>query len=118
MTDPNRPRETTPVAEQLLGKPRHTAGLDSHRQPVRLGETDSDGHRRRLHQPPTDRPGSRCPKSIVAVQGGRLAEALQLAPTDPARDQQVQQVLEAVPDELLAAAARQAAGMLWLKQQR
>ncbi len=33
-----------PITERLLTQPRRTAGMDSHREPVRLGEIGSDGH--------------------------------------------------------------------------
>jgi hypothetical protein len=32
------------LEEQLLEPPRRVAGIDSRRQPVRLGERDTDGH--------------------------------------------------------------------------
>jgi len=102
------------LGEQLLEQPRRTAGVDSHGQPVRLGERDSAGHLVGY----IDQDGlawESLGERIVAVRGQRLAEAIALLDDDPRRDELMDQVLSEVPDDLIADVAREAAGQLWLK---
>jgi hypothetical protein len=105
------------LEEQLLQQPRRIAGIDSHREPVRLGERDTDGHIVGY----IDQQGlawESLRERIVAVQGNRLAEALSLPYDDPRRDQLMDEVLGDVPDELIGDVAQGAAGQLWLGGQR
>ena len=103
------------IEQRLLEEPRRTAGVDSSRQPVRLGERDSSGHlvgyideQCLAWESLTER--------IVALQGGRLAEALALPYDDPRRDQLIDEVLGAVADELIGDVAQEAACRLWLRR--
>jgi hypothetical protein len=103
-----------PITERLLTQPRRTAGMDSHREPVRLGEIGSDGHLVGY----IDEHGlawESLAECLVATHGARLAEALALPDHDPRRDQLVDQVVADVPDELIAEVAREAAGQLYLR---
>jgi hypothetical protein len=105
------------VEERLLEGPRHTAGVDASGQPVRLGERDSAGHIVGY----IDEQGlawESLTERIVALHGGRLAEALALPYEDPRRDTLMDEVLADVPDELIGDVAQEAAGQLWLKRQR
>ena len=111
------PRGDSPrsIEQRLLEEPRRTAGVDSSQQPVRLGERDSSGHlvgyideQCLAWESLTER--------IVALQGGRLAEALALPYDDPRRDQLMDQVLGDVPDELIGEVAQEAACHLWLRR--
>ena len=105
------------LEEQLLQQPRRIAGIDSHREPVRLGERDTDGHIVGY----IDQQGlawESLRERIVAVQGNRLAEALSLPYDDPRRDELRDEVLGDVPDELIGDVAQGAAGQLWLGGQR
>jgi hypothetical protein len=105
------------VEERLLEGPRRAAGVDASGQPVRLGERDSAGHIVGY----IDEQGlawESLTERIVALDGGRLAEALALPYDDPRRDQLMDEVLEDVPDGLIGDVAREAAGQLWLKRQR
>jgi hypothetical protein len=111
-----RIRPPRSVEARLLEQPRRTAGVDGSGQPVRLGERDSAGHIVGY----IDEQGvswESLAERIVAVQGNRLAEALALPHDDPRRDQLMDQVLGDLPDELIGAAAQEAAGQLWLKRQ-
>jgi hypothetical protein len=105
------------VEERLLEGPRRTAGVDASGQPVRLGERDSAGHIVGY----IDEQGlawESLTERIVALHGGRLAEALALPYEDPRRDALMDEVLADVPDELIGDVAQEAAGQLWLKSQR
>jgi hypothetical protein len=106
-----------PIEQRLLEEPRRTAGIDSGRQPVRLGERDSHGNLVGY----IDEQGlawESLAERIVAVEGHRLAEALALPYDDPRRDRLLEEALLEVPDELLADVAEEAAGHLWLKGRR
>ena len=84
---------------------------------MRLGERDSAGHIVGY----IDEQGlawESLTERIVALDGGRLAEALALPYDDPRRDQLMDEVLEDVPDGLIGDVAREAAGQLWLRRQR
>jgi hypothetical protein len=99
------------LEEQLLEQPRRVAGIDSRRQPVRLGERDSDGHVVGY----IDEDGlawQSLAERIVARRGGRLFDALKLHPDDPQRDRLIEQALADVPDELIGDVARAAGEML------
>jgi hypothetical protein len=101
------------IEQRLLERPRRTAGVDSSRQPVRLGERDSSGHLVGY----IDGNGlawESLIERIVAVHGQRLAEAMALPYDDPRRDQLMDDALAEVPDELLGEIAQEAAGHLWL----
>jgi hypothetical protein len=103
------------IEQRLLEEPRRTAGVDSSRQPVRLGERDSAGHIVGY----IDEHGlawESLTERIVALQGGRLAEALALPYDDPRRDQLMDQVLADVPDDLIGDVAQEAACRLWLRR--
>jgi hypothetical protein len=105
------------LEQQLLEQPRRIAGIDSHRQPVRLGERDTDGHIVGY----IDEQGlawESLAERIVALHGGDLAEALALPYEDPRRDPLMDEVLADVPDELIGDVAQEAAGQLWLRGQR
>lgn len=104
-----------PVWQRLLTQPRRTAGMDSRREPVRLGEIGSDGHLVGY----IDEHGlawESLDESLIAIHGARLAEALALPQHDPRRDQLIDQVVADVPDELIADVAREAAGQLYLRE--
>ena len=106
--DQDTPR---PLEEQLLERPRRVAGIDSHRQPVRLGERDSDGHVVGY----IDEDGiawESLAERIVARRGGRLFQALKLPPEDPLRDRLIEEALADVPDELIGDVARAAGELL------
>ena len=101
------------LAQRLLDEPRRTAGVDSSRQPVRLGERDSSGHLVGY----IDEHGlawESLIERIVAVHGHRLAEAMALPYDDPRRDPLMHDALAEVPDELLGDIAQEAAAHLWL----
>jgi hypothetical protein len=105
------------IEERLLEQPRRTAGIDSHGQPVRLGERDSSGHLVGY----VDEQGlawESLGERIVAVYGHRLADAMALPYDDPRRDELMGEVLAEVPDELIGDIAQEAAGQLRLKGQR
>ena len=105
------------IEERLLEQPRRTAGIDSHGQPVRLGERDSSGHLVGYIDQQSlawESLGER----IVAIQGQRLAEAMALPYDHPRRDKLIEDVLAEVPDELIGDVAQEAAGRLWLKRRR
>jgi hypothetical protein len=106
--DPSRP-----IEQRLLEQPRRTVGVDSSREPVRLGERDSSGHLVGY----IDEHGlawESLIERIVAVHGQRLAEAMALPYDDRRRDQLMDDALAEVPDELLADIAQEAAAHLWL----
>lgn len=99
------------IEQRLLDEPRRTAGLDSERTPVRLGERDSSGHLAGY----IDESGlawESLTEQLVATHGGRLAEALRLPDEDRRRDELLEQLLADLPDELIAPVAREAAGLL------
>jgi hypothetical protein len=103
------------IEQWLMEEPRRTAGVDSSGEPVRLGERDSGGHIVGY----IDEQGlawESLRERIVAVSGTRLAEALALPYDDERRDELMDEILEAVPDELLVEVAREAAGHLWPSQ--
>jgi hypothetical protein len=103
------------IEHRLLDEPCRTAGVDSSRQPVRLGERDSSGHLVGY----IDEHGlawQSLIERIVAVQGQRLAKSMALPYDDPRRDHLMDDALAEVPDELLGDIAREAAGHLWLSQ--
>ena len=105
------------IEERLLAQPRRTAGIDSHGQPVRLGERDSSDHLVGY----VDEQGlawESLGERIVAVHGHRLADAMALPYDDPRRDELMDDVLAEVPDELIGDVAQEAAGHLCLKGQR
>ena len=112
------PPNTPPSIEQrLLEQPRPTAGLDVHGHPVRLGERDSAG----FPVGYIDEHGlawESLNERIVAIHGQHLATAMARPYDDPRRDQLIEQALADVPDELIAEVAQEAAGHLWLKDQR
>jgi hypothetical protein len=84
------------VEERLLEGPRRTAGVDASGQPVRLGERDSAGHIVGY----IDEQGlawESLTERIVALHGGRLAEALALPYEDPRRDTLMDEVLQTSP---------------------
>jgi hypothetical protein len=115
MTPPQR--EPASVGKRLLAEPRSRAGLDTHGQPVRLGERDSDGYLVGY----IDEHGlawESLTEKLAATHGPRLAEALSLPFDDPRRDQLLDQVLTELPGELIVDVAREAACLLWLKNQR
>ena len=106
--DQDTPR---PLEEQLLERPRRVAGIDGHRQPVRLGERDAESHIVGY----IDDDGlawESLSERIVAQRGGRLLDALKLHPDDPLRDRQIEQALADVPDELIGDVARAAGELL------
>ena len=110
------PDNDTPrsLEEQLLEQPRRIAGVDGHRQPVRLGERDAESHIVGY----IDDDGlawESLAERIVAQRGGRLFDALKLHPDDPLRDRQIEQALADVPDELIGAVARAAGEMLAIR---
>ena len=108
----NRPAPRS-LEEQLLGRPRRTAGIDGLGRPVRLGEIDSQGYLVGY----IDDDGlawESLGERIVAVRGGQLAEAMGLPYGDPARDPAIDRALADVPDELIAEIAAEAAGRLHL----
>ena len=111
MTSRDDSRRST--EQRLLKEPRRTAGVDSSRQPVRLGERDSSGHLVGY----IDEHGlawQSLIERIVAVHGQRLAEAMALPYDDPRRDPLMDNALAEVPDELFADVAQEAAAHLWL----
>jgi hypothetical protein len=83
-----------------MDEPRRTAGTDGSGQPVRLGERDACGHIVGYIDP-DGLAWESLIERIVAVQGGRLAEALALPYDDPRRDRLIDDVLADVPDELI-----------------
>jgi hypothetical protein len=106
-------QEPRSLEGRLLEQPRRIAGIDSHRQPVRLGERDSDGHIVGY----IDEQGvawESLAERIVARHGGRLFDALRLDPDDPRRERLIEQALAWVPDELIGEVARAASEMLAL----
>jgi hypothetical protein len=110
------PANDTPrsLEERLLQQPRRTAGIDSHRQAVRLGERDTDGHIVGY----IDEDGlawQSLAERIVAEQAGRLFHALKLHPDDRLRDRLIEQALADVPDELIGDLARAAGEMLAIR---
>lgn len=109
MRESHAPRS---VEEQLLAAPRRTAGIDSHGQPVRLGEYDSTGHLVGY----IDDDGlawESLRERILAVCGHGLEDALALPDNDLRCDQAMDEVLE-LPDELIAQVAAEAALRLQL----
>jgi hypothetical protein len=101
------------IEQRLLDEPRRTAGVDSSRQPVRLGERDSSGHLVGY----IDEHGlawQSLIERIVAVHGQRLAEAMARPYDDPRRDDLMDDALAEVPAELLGDIAQEAAAHLWL----
>jgi hypothetical protein len=105
------------VERRLLESPRRIAGIDSSGQPVRLGERDSTGRMVGY----IDEHGlgwESLSERIVAVYGARLAEAMALPYDNPQRDKLMEEILVDVPDDLISELAREAAGVLWLKEQR
>jgi hypothetical protein len=112
MTAP--PVNPRPVSEQLLDQPRHTAGIESYGEPVRLGERDTSGHI--VGYIDDGGLGWRSlSERIVATQGQRLADALELPVADHRRDRLIGRVLAGCPNELLAEVGEEAAGRLWLR---
>jgi hypothetical protein len=103
--------------EQLMDEPRRTAGIDGSGQPVRLGERDAGGHIVGYIDP-DGLAWESLIERIVAVQGGRLAEALALRYDDPRRDRLMDDVLADPPDELIGEVADDAACHLWLGHNR
>jgi hypothetical protein len=102
------------LEDRLLAEPRRTAGIDLHRQPVRLGERDTDDHLVGY----VDEHGhawESLTERLVATLGGRLFDALTLHPADPRRDQLIEEVLADVPDELIGDVARKAGSMLAIR---
>jgi hypothetical protein len=115
MTNP--PNIPPSIEQRLLEQPRPTVGIDSHWQPVRLGERDSTGYLVGY----IDEHGlawQSLSERIVAIHGHHLATAMARPYDDPRRDQLIHQALADVPDELIAKIAREAAGHLWLNDQR
>jgi hypothetical protein len=101
------------IEQRLLDEPRRTAGVDSSRQPVRLGDRDSSGRLVGY----IDEHGlgwESLIERIVAVHGQRLVEAMALPYDDPRRDPLMDDALAEVPDELLGNVAQEAAAHLWL----
>jgi hypothetical protein len=110
-------REPASVEARLLSEPRRRAGLDTHGQPVRLGERDRDGYLVGY----IDEHGlawESLTEKLAATHGSRLAEALSLPYDDPRRDQLLDQLLPELPDELIVDVAREAACLLWLQNKR
>lgn len=102
-----------PISQRLLSEPRRTTGMDSRREPVRLGEVGSDGHLVGY----IDEHGlawESLLECLIANHGARLAEALALPEHEPRRDRLIDQAVANVPDELIAAVIREAASQLWL----
>jgi hypothetical protein len=109
----SRGHSSRPIEQRLLEEPRRTVGVDSRREPVRLGERDSSGHLVGY----IDEHGlawESLIERIVAVHGQRLAEAMALPYEDPRRDPLMDDALAEVPDELLADIAQEVAAHLWL----
>lgn len=109
------PADDTPrsLEGQLLEQPRRAAGIDSHRQPVRLGERDTDGRIVGY----IDEDGvawESLAERIVAQRAGRLFEALKL-PEAPLRDPLIEQALADLPDELIGNVARATGEMLAIR---
>jgi hypothetical protein len=103
------PANDTPrsLEERLLQQPRPTAGIDTHRQPVRLGERDTDGHIVGY----IDDDGlawQSLAERIVAERAGHLFDALKLHPDHPQRDRLIEHALADMPDELIGDLARAA----------
>jgi hypothetical protein len=112
-----RPHTPRSLERRLLEQPRRTAGIDGRGQPVRLGERDAGGHLVGY----IDEQGlawESLGEQIVAVHGGRIAEAVALPYDDPRRDRLIDGVLDDLPDELIADVAQEAASRLQLKDQR
>ena len=110
-----RPRPPRPVEQRLLEGPRRSAGIDSHGQPVRLGEHDTSGHLVGY----IDEHGlawESLTEQLVAVQAGRLSEALALPNGDPQRDRLIDELLAEVPDQLLGDVARAAGETLAIRE--
>jgi hypothetical protein len=110
------PANDTPCSleEQLLQQPRRIAGIDSRRQPVRLGERDTEGRIVGY----IDEYGlawESLTERIVAQRAGRLFDALKLHPDNPLRDRLIEQAVTDVPDELIGDVARAAGEMLALR---
>lgn len=102
------------IEERLLEQPRRAAGIDSHGQPVRLGERDSSGHLVGY----VDEQGlawESLGERIVAVHGQRLAEAIALPYDHPRRDRLMDEVLADVPDELIGDVASAAGTLLAIR---
>ena len=102
------------VEERLLAQPHRTAGVDSHGQPVRLGERDTDGHLVGY----IDGAGlawESLAERIVAEHGNQLGKALALPHGDPRRDRLMDEVLADVPDELIGDVARAAGTLLVIR---
>jgi hypothetical protein len=113
----DRDRQRRGVEARLLAAPRRTAGVDSHGEPVRLGERDSDGYLVGY----IDEHGlawESLIEKLCATHGGRLAEALSLPDDDSRRDELIETALAELPDELIIDAAREAALTLWLQRSR
>lgn len=70
-------QDNTPpsIIQRLLTQPRRTAGMESHRQPVRLGEIRSDGHLVGYIEE-HGLAWESLAECLVANHGARLAEAL------------------------------------------
>jgi hypothetical protein len=101
------------IEQRLLDEPRRTAGVDSSRQPVRLGERDSSGHLVGY----IDERGlawESLIERIVAVHGRRLAEAMALPYDHPRRDRLMDDALAEFPTSYSATSPGEAAAHLWL----
>jgi hypothetical protein len=112
MTHSNRTPQT--IEQRLLDEPCLTAGLDSEREPIRLGERDSSGQLAGYIDP-GGLAWESLTEQLVATHGGQLAEALRLPAGHPRREQLLNDVLADVPDELIGPVAQQAAGLLGLR---
>jgi hypothetical protein len=113
----DRDRQRRSVEARLLAAPRRTAGIDSHGQPVRLGERDNDGYLVGY----IDEHGlawESLIEKLCATHGGRLAEALNPPDDHPRRHELIEAALAELPDELIVDAAREAALTLWLQGNR
>ena len=103
------------MEQRLLEGPRRSAGIDSHGQPVRLGEHDTSGHLVGY----IDEHGlawESLTEQLVAAHAGRLSEALALPNGDPQRDRLMDELLAEVPDQLLGDVARAAGETLAIRE--
>jgi hypothetical protein len=108
----DRPRS---IEQKLLRGPRRTAGVDSHGEPVRLGERDSSGHIVG-YVDETGLAWQSLTEELVATRAGRLAEAIQLPAVEPRREQLIEALLADLPDELILDVAGAAGELLALRE--
>jgi hypothetical protein len=111
---PGRSHRPASLDERLLEQPRRTAGIDLHRQPVRLGERDTDGHMVGYideHHIAWESLAER----TIAEHGNRLFKALTFPYGDLERDRLLEEALADLPDGLIVDVARLAGELLAIR---